>query len=94
MEEANFSTEAINEFQETMTTMGQDLEAQDMDYTALLDEIQDPTLKDVIQTSIDQITTMAAQSGFSGLFYSTVVLALIVVLMALVLRPIRNKNRI
>lgn len=94
MEEANLGPEALNELQETMTTMGQDAGAQDMDYTALLDEIQDPALEDVIEVSVGEITTMAAQNGFSGLFYSTVVLALIVVLLALVLRRIRNKNLI
>lgn len=63
----------------------------DHDYSHLLENIQDPTLKDVIQSSVDQITLVAAQDGYGGLFYSTVIISAIVVLLAIILKPIRKK---
>lgn len=92
IEEANLSPEAMQELQETMTTIGQQQSgAENIDYTTLLDEVQDPALIRVIQTSVDEITTIAAQGGYGGLFYSTVVIALLVVVFTFILKTVRKK---
>lgn len=92
MEDTDLSPEAMQEFQQVVSTVSTNGSSSDMDYTNLLEHIQDPTLKDVIQSSVDQITLIAAQDGYGGLFYSTVVIAVMVVLLAIILKPIRNKS--
>lgn len=91
MESANLSPQAMQEFQQLVGTMSSADHSANMNYASLLEKIQDPTLKDVIQSSVDQITFMAAQDGYGGLFYSTVVIAVLVVLLAIILKPIRQK---
>lgn len=91
MEGANLSPEAMAEFQQLASMMSQTDGSSDVDYSKMLDQIQDPTLKDVIQASVDQITLMAAQDGYGGLFYSTVVISAIVILFAIILKPVRSK---
>ncbi|MFD2368845.1 MFS transporter [Brevibacillus sp. GCM10020057] len=91
MEAADLSPEAMQEFQQVVSAMPTAGTPSDADYAHLLEQIHDPTLKDVIQSSIDQITWMAAQEGYGGLFYSTVVIAAMVVLLALILKPVRKK---
>jgi len=92
METADLSPEAIQEFQEIAGTMSAHGPSSDIDYSNLLEQIKDPALKDVIQSSVDQITLTAAQNGYGGLFYSTVVIAVIVVLLAIILRPVRKRG--
>lgn len=89
MENADLSPEAMQEFQQVVSTMSTSHPSSNTDYTKILEQIQDPTLKEIIQSSVDQITLMAAQNGYGGLFYSTVVIAAIVVLLAIILKPIR-----
>jgi len=93
MASANLSPEAMQEFQQLAGTMANmDPSAStNMDYSSLLSQIQDPTLRDVITSSVDQITFMASQAGYGGLFYSTVVIAALVVLLAIILKPIRQR---
>ncbi len=92
METADLSPEAMQEFQQLASTMSANGASADVDYEKLVDQIQDPTLKDVIQSSVNQITLMAAQDGYGGLFYSAMVIALIIVVLAFILKPIRNKG--
>jgi len=92
MENADVSPEAMQEFQQIVSNASADGSSAEMDYSNIVDQIQDPTLKEVIQSSVDQITLMAAQDGYGGLFYSTVVIAVIVVLLAVILKPIRKKS--
>lgn len=93
VEKADLSPAAMAELQqiaENMPTTGD--VAADVDYSKITEQIQDPTLKDVVQTSIDQITTAAAQDGYSGLFYSTVVIAVITIILAIIIKPIQKKD--
>lgn len=93
LENTNLSPEAMQEFQQVISVVSSTGSSSNMkDYTTYIERIQDPTLKEIIQSSVDQITLMAAQDGYGGLFYSTVVLAAIVVLLAIILKPIRQKN--
>jgi EmrB/QacA subfamily drug resistance transporter len=91
MESADLSPEAMQEFQQVVSTISTSHPSSNTDYTKVLEQIQDPTLKEIIQSSVDQITLMAAQNGYGGLFYSTVVIAAIVVLLAIILKPIRSR---
>lgn len=93
LENTNLRPEAMQEFQQVISVVSSTGSSSNMkDYTTYIERIQDPTLKEIIQSSVDQITLMAAQDGYGGLFYSTVVLAAIVVLLAIILKPIRQKN--
>ena len=53
--------------------------------------IQDPALKDVVTSSVSDITTMAAQNGYGGLFMSAGIIALLILITALILSQIRKK---
>jgi EmrB/QacA subfamily drug resistance transporter len=92
MENADLSPEAMQEFQKVVSNMPTTGASSSADYSKILEQIQDPTLKEVIQSSVDQITLMAAQDGYGGLFYSTVVIAVLVVLLAIILKPIRSRS--
>lgn len=92
VEKANLSPKALAELQQLSSQMAtSSSSASEADFAKITEQIQDPTLKDVIQSSIDQITLIAAQDGYGGLFYSTVVIAVIIVILAIVLQPIRKK---
>lgn len=58
---------------------------------ASVDKIQDPGLKEVILSSVQDVTQIAAQNGYSGLFYTAVVMAIGIVILAIILQPIRKK---
>lgn len=90
--DANLSPAAMEELQQLSSQMSTvSSSASQADYSKITEQIQDPTLKDVVQSSIDQITLIAAQDGYGGLFYSTVVIAILIVILAIVLKPIRKK---
>lgn len=92
MKTADLSPEAMQEFQQVVSAMPTaGTPSSETDYAQLIEQIHDPTLKEVIQSSVDQITWMAAQEGYGGLFYSTVVIAAMVVLLAIIVRPVRKK---
>lgn len=92
IEEANLDQQAMAELQTfSIKIMSDDFSISDTNYSKIIAQIQDPNLKEVVQTSIDQITLIAAQDGYSGLFYSTVIIAIIIVILAIILRPIRKK---
>lgn len=92
MDKADLSPEALQEFQQVAGSMAPTSSSSEIDYSKILEHIQDPTLKGIIQSSVDQITLTAAQDGYGGLFYSTIVIAAIIVLLAIILKPIRNKS--
>ncbi|MBN6206421.1 MFS transporter [Ralstonia pickettii] len=90
VKQANLSPEAMQELQQTMMAMGQNSNTEGIDYNALLQNIENPDLKDVLESSVNQITTLAAQDGYGGLFYSTVVLAIIVIILGVILKITRT----
>jgi len=92
MEKADLSPEAMQEFQQVVSTVSTNSTSSETDYSNIIEQIQDPTLKDVIQSSVDQITHIAAQDGYGGLFYSAVVIAVLVLLLAIIIKPIRKKS--
>lgn len=93
LQSANLSQEGMQELQAVAGQMQQTQGSlTQSDYASLITQIQDPTLKDVIQSSINQITTLAAHDGYSGLFYSAAISATIIVILSIVLAPIRKKQ--
>ena len=91
IEEAELSPEAMQQFGEVIGAIAETPSA-DIDHEALLQSIEDPALKEVIESSVNQITYMAASSGYDGLFYTTVIIAALVIILAIILKPIREKQ--
>lgn len=60
--------------------------------TEVVNQIQDPTLKEVIMSSVGEVSKIAAQDGYGGLFYSAVIIALCIIIITLILMPIRKKS--
>lgn len=54
--------------------------------------VQDPGLKEVITSSVAEVSKLAAQNGYGGLFASAGVIALCIVVVAFILKPIRKKS--
>ncbi len=92
IENADLSPEALQELQMIASSMEHTNRSIGVNYEGILERIQDPALKEVIETSVNQITQTAAQSGYNGLFYTTVVISALVIIMAIILKPVRNKN--
>lgn len=91
IEGANLSPDAMSELQQLSQHMG--ATSGELSQNALMqmvNQIQDPTLKEVIQTSVNQIIQTAAQNGYSGLFYSTVIIAVLIIVVTFILVPIRE----
>ncbi|HWK21753.1 MAG TPA: MFS transporter [Ureibacillus sp.] len=59
---------------------------------AVVGQIQDPTLKEVILSSVNEMSQTAAQNGYGGLFMSAAVIAILILVFALILQPIRKKT--
>lgn len=55
-------------------------------------QIQDPTLKEVIQSSVDQLTFSVAHNGYTGLFYTATSVALLTIVATFILIPLRKKR--
>lgn len=89
----SLSSEAMKEFyqlsQQFGTSSGEFSENQML---GIINQVKDPGLKEVIQSSVDQITLMAAQDGYNGLFYSAVTLAIMTIFVTLILIPIRKRK--
>ncbi|MEE1133093.1 MAG: MFS transporter, partial [Caryophanon sp.] len=53
--------------------------------------VQDPALKEAVMLTVQQLNEMAAQQGYGGLFMSAAVISAGVLLLAFVLKPLREK---
>lgn len=62
----------------------------DTDMQALVGQVQDPALRQVITDTVSDMTTLAAQQGFSGLFMSAAVISVLVLLGAVMLKSLRK----
>ncbi len=60
--------------------------------TEAIAAIQDPTLKDVVSTTASDMSIMAAQNGYGGLFMSAAVIAVLILLTVFILAPIRKRR--
>ena len=89
--EAQLSAASIQELEQINTQFAVGSELSQDDMLAAVSQIQDPALKDVILSSVNDITTLAAQNGYGGLFMSAGVIAIGIVVFGLILQPIRQK---
>jgi len=57
----------------------------------VVNSIQDPTLKAVIEDSVAEVTKIAAQNGFDGMYTTAAIIGVAVVAAALILMPLRRR---
>ena len=88
---AELSADAQMELGQLAQTFAGGGEFSQAELNAAIANIQDPTLKDVVTSSVTDITTMAAQNGYGGLFMSAGIIAVLILITALILSPIRKK---
>lgn len=60
----------------------------------IVGSIQDPALKEVILKSVSEITKMAAQNGYGGLYWSAAILGILIIVASLILIPLREKGSV
>ncbi|MEK3765656.1 MULTISPECIES: MFS transporter [unclassified Solibacillus] len=92
VQEANLTEEATAELAQIGSQFAGGAEFSEQQMMGIVQNIQDPALKNAVLNSVNEVTTMAAQSGYSGLFYSAVVIAICIFVTGLILKPIRNKS--
>lgn len=79
----------IAQLQQAMGSMTGQMTQQDM--TAMMANIQDPALAEAIQKTMSELTMLAAQNGYSGLFYTAAIIAAGMIVLAVILKPVRAK---
>ena len=67
---------------------------QEAEMNQVISQIQDPALKEAVLSSVQEVTTMAAQNGYSGLFYTAVVIAVLIIIATAIMAPIRKKTAV
>lgn len=92
LKDADLSAAGAQEMQQLagQFTSGGNLSTEEMQQLA--NNIQDPTLKEVVANTVAQITRTAAQDGYGGLFMSAAVISIGILLFAVILQPIRKKS--
>ena len=90
LEKAHIRPEALQELQ---IMMGQVHASSGTDYQALLGQIRDPALKEVILSSVSEITAKAAQMGYNGLFSTAVIIAVLVLILGTILGFVRKRKQ-
>jgi EmrB/QacA subfamily drug resistance transporter len=84
---ANLSAEAQAEFSQLMSSI-----SADTNMTELANTIQNAELKEVIFRSVNDVTKIASENGYDGLFLSAGFIAVFIVIVGLILLPIRKKS--
>lgn len=90
--EANLSQAANAELAQIGSQFASGGEFSQQQMMGIVQNIQDPTLKDVVLSSVNDVTQLAAQNGYSGLFTSAAIIALCILVIGLILNPIRKKS--
>ena len=93
VEQANLSQEALDELAAIGRRMasGGGEAASPGQIQDIIGSVQDPALRDVIADSVAEVTRLAAENGYGGLYWSAAVLGVLVMLAAFVLAPMRRK---
>ncbi|REJ12451.1 MAG: MFS transporter [Paenibacillaceae bacterium] len=93
VEQANLSQEALDELAAIGRQMasGGGEAASPGQIQDIIGSVQDPALRDVIADSVAEVTRLAAENGYGGLYWSAAVLGVLVMLAAFVLAPMRRK---
>jgi len=92
--QANLSQEALDELAQIGRQMASASGAEPVNAGQIHDivqSIQDPALKDVILDSVSEVTRLAAENGYGGLYWSAAVISVLIVVGAFILAPLRGK---
>ena len=89
---ANLSQEALAE----LTEIGRRMAAESGSFDAgrmneVIEAIRDPALKEAVLDSVADVTRMAAENGYGGLYAAAAVVSALVIVFTLVLIPLRRK---
>lgn len=84
---ANLSPEAQAEFNKLMASFSGETMPNE-----LIDTIQSTELKEVLTRTANDVTQIAAQNGYDGLFLSASIVAVLIILVGLILVPFRKKQ--
>jgi len=88
------SQEALDELAQIGRQMASASGAEPVDAGQIHDivqSIQDPALKDVILDSVSEVTRLATENGYGGLYWSAAVISVLIVVGAFILAPLRGK---
>lgn len=92
VQQANLSEQATAELAQVGSQFAAGGQFSEEQMMMVVQNIQDPTLKEVILNSVNEVTVMAAQNGYGGLFYSAVIIAICIFAVGMILKPIRKKS--
>ncbi|MER2000219.1 MAG: MFS transporter, partial [Lysinibacillus sp.] len=92
LEEASLSPEAIQEMQQLSGQFTSVQAVTQNDMQQIVSQINDPTLKEAVLSSVNEVTMTAAQQGYGGLFMSAGIIAVGIIIFGLILQPIRKKS--
>ena len=92
IQNAELSQEGLTEMQQlgAQFASGGDLSQQQI--VGAVANVQDPGLKEAISSSVAEVTKLAAENGYGGLFTSAAVIAFCIIVVGLILQPIRKKS--
>ena len=91
IEEANLPPEAMQELAQISSQFeGSNVSQEQM--LVAVEELQNPALKEAILNATGEVTTLAAQNGYGGLFLSAAIISLAIIIFGLILQPIRKKS--
>lgn len=89
LEKEHVDPNAIQQFHQMMPSGG----SMDMDaMMSQIDKIPDPSIKEAIENSMNQIVHIASDNGYSGLFITAVVISALIFIFTLILAPLRKKK--
>ena len=92
IQNANLSQEGLAEVQQIGTQFASGGEISQDQMIAAVANIQDPSLKEVVSSSVTEVTKLAAENGYGGLFMSAAVIAFCIIVVGFILQPIRKKS--
>jgi len=92
VERANLPPEALAELGEIGRRMASGAETVDAGHAGeILASIQHPALREVVDASAAEITRMAAQNGYSGIYWTAAAIGALTIAAAVALVPLRRK---
>jgi hypothetical protein len=92
VEQANLPQEALDELAQIGRQMASAGGSVDQAHIQdVVDSIQSPALKEVIDASVAEVTRLAAENGYGGLYWSAAVISALIIVGAFVLAPLRRK---
>lgn len=92
VQQSNLSAEATAELAQIGSQFSAGREISQQQMMTVVQSIQDPTLKEVVLNSVNEVSVIAAQNGYSGLFYCAVIIAICILIVGFILKPIRIKS--